>query len=313
MGFGRSRRARDEFAEYYDEDERELKSGVRTRQDRTPSMLIPLTVLALIFLLFLLAIMFVAGPVMLTKTLTELASPVGAVWLGLFLTFYVSVFKRATSPAIISLLLWLMVSLLGNSFVSKQLARQLEAPFEDQQLTNLQHFDIVILLGGGVVTGPNKDAQAGLSGDRVVQVARLFHMGKIDRIVCTGTHSVPPFKGELVQAQAAKRLLTQLKVPESAILQLDGTNTLEELQAVERWLASQPDATRWKIGIVTSAWHLPRAMRLATALGIEASPIAADYMYQPFRREPGIIVPTAENLMFSQRAIKEWLAGWLNR
>ena len=62
------------------------------------------------------------------------------------------------------------------------------------------------------------------------------------------------------------------------------------------------------LGILTSAWHLPRATRLAESVGVDAKPIPCDFLSKPFKREPGLIVPTAENLRITQTVIKEYVA-----
>ena len=69
-------------------------------------------------------------------------------------------------------------------------------------------------------------------------------------------------------------------VPETAVERLVGPKTTsEELRA----LAARAPEEGWRrVGLITSAWHLPRAMRLAersgvARAGIEIVPIPADY------------------------------------
>ncbi len=312
MVLGRRRRSGNEFDDYY-EDDQDSPDRQEVPRTSSPKRVVPLIVLALIGATFFGAIWVVAGRPMFEKTVLALISPVGLVWLGLFVIFYLSVLTRAKAPALIALLLWVLLSAAGNSLVSQQLARILEHRYENQNLGEMPKLDLIVLLGGGVGTAPNQQPQTGFSGDRLVQVARLYHQGKVETIVCCGTHGLPPYAGELTQAEAAFLLLTQLKIPESAIVQLDGTNTFQELQALDRWLSAQPNRIDLKVGIATSAWHLPRAMRLARTIGVDATPIATDFISHPFKREPGIVVPTARNLLNTHRTIKELIASWLGR
>ena len=48
----------------------------------------------------------------------------------------------------------------------------------------------IVLMGGGTNVAANRQPQLAAAGDRVAMVARLFHAGKVERIICTGTTSL---------------------------------------------------------------------------------------------------------------------------
>jgi len=306
------RRREFEFPEYYQDEADTIREQTGVRQ--SPGRLgVHVLILTVILVGFLVGVRVVAGQTMLEKSLQLLVAPVGLVWLGLFCLFYLAVLYRVRLIALLALGLWLIVSVAGNSFVSNQGIWLLEKEFVELTPAEMPEFDVLLLLGGGVGTAPNRHPQLTNAGDRVGQVATLYHAGKVERIVCSGTHSLPPAAHQLTAAEAACRILTQWQVPSDSIEQIGGINTLQELQAFDRWLDGKPDRAELKIGIVTSAWHLPRALRLAKTVGVDAHPVPANFWSAEFRPEPGLIIPSADNLRKTQSVIKEFLAGLLGR
>ena len=105
-------------------------------------------------------------------------------------------------------------------------------------------------------------------------------------------------------------LLEDLGVDADAILHLNGINTTEEMKNLRQWAEKNPEA---RIGLLTSAWHLARAERLAAAQGIEVEPIAAGFFSQPYAPNPGVVVPNEYNLFISGVITKEYLAKLVGR
>ncbi len=104
-----------------------------------------------------------------------------------------------------------------------------------------------------------------------------------------------------------------LHVPESQLATIGGRNTREELQQFAAWLDEEPGRTNDTIGIVTSAWHMSRALRLADHFGIRARAIPADFHSLRPRETPHLLIPGAANLQFCQTCLYEYLAAVLGR
>ena len=105
-------------------------------------------------------------------------------------------------------------------------------------------------------------------------------MGLAPRIVSSGSAIAALHGSEKALGEDTRVLLMGMGVPGSAVERLVGPKTTsEELSA----LAARAPQEPWKrVGLVTSAWHLPRAMRLAersgiARAGVEVVPIPADY------------------------------------
>ena len=108
-------------------------------------------------------------------------------------------------------------------------------------------------------------------------------------------------------------LLENLNVPREAVREMRGENTSQETSNIRRWIKENPNSGR--IGILTSAWHLSRAIRLCKSAGIkrEIVGVPANFRSRPFTPSPNLLVPSAENLKTTSEMVKEILAGVIGR
>ena len=192
------------------------------------------------------------------------------------------------------------------------LAKTVEAPYYDFKIEDANKFDVVVLMGGGTNVAANRQPQLAAAGDRVAMVARLFQAGKVERIICTGTNWQANSNKEPEVAEQAMILLQGMGVPSESITMLSGQNTFQEIQSLDRWLSEQQEKPA-RIGIVSSAWHLPRVSRLAETVGIDAVPIPANFFSRSIEPNPGFIVPGESNLVIAQSIGKEYLAALVGR
>ena len=83
------------------------------------------------------------------------------------------------------------------------------------------------------------------------------------------------------------------------------------MENLKRLLSARPD---WKrIGLVSSAWHPPRAQRLLGDVGETVVPIPSDFRSGFWIPSPDMLVPQAGHLETTQLIVKEILAGWVGR
>lgn len=254
----------------------------------------------------------VCGQYVLEKTLASLASPVGLVWLMLIFLAYFSLYFQQGWSAIVAIVCWLLLSIFGNGMVANQMMYRMEQPHMGKPIDELETLDVVFLLGGGTTTNLNGAAQAGFRGDRVLTAARVFHAGKAKLIVCTGMQLFKTDEADLHPHQEAAKILSDLDVPEDSIAMIRGYNTYEELQLAAKFLQQQ-NMLDAKIGVVTSAWHLNRAGRLAQSNNLDPVLIPADFRSGHFSTGPELLIPTAESLSNTTSCIKELLAYLVGR
>jgi uncharacterized SAM-binding protein YcdF (DUF218 family) len=177
-------------------------------------------------------------------------------------------------------------------------------------------YDYVVVLGGGTTRRWNGQAQFGESGDRVGYAATLFLSGKAKHLITTG--DAMKVRGAMSDASAAtddpsiqtREIWSALGIPKEVIFELPGENTYSEIAA----LKTHPEWWREKrCALLTSAFHMPRAMRLAKQAGIQLSPIVADYKIQRSSWMIREFMPDSHSLHRLQYIIKEWIAFRMNR
>ena len=243
----RSRRTRDgvdDYSEYYDEEVQ--LDGRRTKREREPSTklqlppwLVHLMILACVGLLLLGLLWATAGGPVLEKTLQALVAPLGLVWLGLFTVTYFCLLNKLGFPAFVSFACWIVLTVSGNAIFSGLMVSSLQGEFEAFNFGELKHLDVAVILGGGMMTTPSGDAQVTDAGDRAIMALRLLREGKADRIICTGTSGLPLADGELTQADSLEKLLLSLGVTQDKIVKIGGRNTIQEMQALDKWLSQK--------------------------------------------------------------------------
>lgn len=305
--FGRRKSWEDKYDEAY--AERAERADRRARRSTTwvhcAGMMIALA-------LILAAIWLIAGRIMLEKTLTGLVSPVGIVWVGLLVVVYFGFLFRQTIPALIALAVWIVLTVFGNGWVSNQLVYSLEKDQIAFNADDLEPLDVLFVLGGGTTTTLQPMEEVTAAGDRVVTAARLFHAGKVKQIVCTGQQWNRADSYDMDPNEEAARLLAGLNVPSEQIARIAGRNTSEEMQKISEFL-DQQQLTDKHVGIITSAWHVKRAQRLAQQNGVTAEMVPCDFRSGFFVAGSDLLLPSASNLDLSAACIKEYLAGLVGR
>jgi uncharacterized SAM-binding protein YcdF (DUF218 family) len=256
---------------------------------------------------------YVGGITMLEKTLTSLVMPIGLVWVGLIPLTYLLLLSRQKILGFLSLGCLLAITLGGNQFVSNYLAYSLEAPFSQIDIAQIPTLDAVIVLGGGTSSTYNNRVQLGMAGDRVATAARLYHSGQVKKIICTGSQSFRASPEDLHPREEAKLILTEFGIPASAVILLEGENTSQEMNSLKSWIPEHINSPQPRIGLITSAWHLNRALRLAKSQGLEFEPIPSNFISGPVNPSPHWVIPSGDNLATTGRIVKEYLAAIVSR
>lgn len=198
--------------------------------------------------------------------------------------------------AFAALWLWFMSTPLATHL----LASPLEGEFPIENVEEAPLADAIVILGGGMAAVTNGFEMADITpgADRVWVGAELFKAERAPRIVATGYNidvSTMP-------------LLESLGVPEEAVRIIDARNTEEEAEAVEKLLGKGA-----RILLVTSSWHMRRALLMFSKTSLKVRPFAADYE-GTVRCSNGFDItwfcPVAEILAFNTSLFKEHYAYW---
>jgi uncharacterized SAM-binding protein YcdF (DUF218 family) len=165
-----------------------------------------------------------------------------------------------------------------------------------------------VVLGGASFDAPNGEPQLGRAGDRVMLGGRLYHRGLAGFVVCTGTSGLGTRGRDA--SETAALLLADLNIPEERIIRTSGRNTKEEMEELRRLI----DQRQWRrVGLITSAWHMRRAMRLAKAVGLDLAPLPADFRSEFPDWNPVLLIPNSQAFDDTNLACKELMAGLVGR
>lgn len=240
------------------------------------------------------------------KILTNWFMPIGAVWLLLLILFLFLWNQRLVWATRLAGFCFLALTCLSNGFVAGWLMSSLETQYPVWRLDNGEPLDVLVVMGGETSSSPAYGRIE--AGDRVLYAAEVFHQKKAKLLIATGKSSIPEKPDPSTET---KEIWKRLGIPASAIQTIGGPNTYSELVELKRSLgAGGPQ----RIGILTSAFHIPRVMRLAKAAKLDVIPLAADHQHDPhapIRFQS--FAPSDDALVKSHRALKELLAAWVGR
>jgi len=261
------------------------------------------------------------------RVMTDLAMPVGLAWLGtLAATVYQAVRGNraaACGLAMTFAAIWVLFCPLVAAFAFQ--ITETPPLRRSPTAADAPQFAAVIVLGGGASRNAQGQAELTRAGERLALAAKMWHAGKVDAIICTGT--VKPLQpgaspGHASDyepddpAEVGREILSALAVPSDRIFQSPGQNTAAEMRHLATFLdnppAGFPAGGAW--GVITSAYHLPRAMRLSAAQALPFEPLPAGTRGQVnHQRGIGILVPTAAAGEAVATVAKEWLARLIGR
>ncbi len=194
----------------------------------------------------------------------------------------IALIRRGKSPRLgwtltVSALLLLMLA--SNKFVSHALIRPLETQYPaipeivaDQPLPRaLVSSHYIVVLGGGNGYSPGTSAINLLSNAalaRVAEAVRLLRVLPDAKLIVTG----PPVGAGAAHATVLARAAESLGIDRARIVYIENArDTEEESSAVSRLVGDAP------VALVTSAWHMPRAMALFRNAGVRALACPADF------------------------------------
>ncbi len=239
--------------------------------------------------------------------------PLGLTWFTLFFLASFFLLQAQRRLASLLLILWLMVGVAGNGWIAEAVMGPLEHPRDLANLAESTPFRSVILLGGGVSIASDGTPELNREGQRVLLAAQLWHLGKARTIVCTGTSGGT---GLADPSATGRELLVSVGVDNDDIYEVKGRNTSEEMRSLKMFFDDPPAGVDvdGQIGLVTSAFHIPRAMRLANQQDLQLVPLPCGHqIHQATQFDPSKLIPKGHSASMLAAACKEWLARLMSR
>ena len=286
-------------------------------EDSTSGSLVSKTIAALLigaaFAISLVLLSYVVeGLQPATRTLTDLAMPIGVLWLGMFTAATWFALRRIWSASIAFAIGFFFIAVTANTYLSSRFVHWVEWPEQKPQATPENPYQTVVVLGGATTITADHTAELYRDGERVFSAVQLWHAGLVASITCTGSAS----DGVANPRDIASELLQSAGVPAEVIFKVPGENTSQEMAGMKKFLANPPEdfPAAGKIALLTSALHMQRAMRLAKTQGLDLEPLPCAYRSGYFPNfSPRAFVPKAYAASSFGDAIKEVVAGLFGR
>lgn len=206
----------------------------------------------------------------------------------------------------------LLVFGLGSPIAPRLLLGLLEEQSPPFDTTTTKRYDAIVVLGGGAAgngTLRPSDELSPASMERTICGAALFTQGFAPRMIFSGGDASIFGEGPK-EGVEMKRLALRLGVPEeAAVVEGRSRTTYENAVEAKRILGNG------SILMVTSAFHVPRALGLFRKQGLDTTPYPCGYLVRD-RPEDGLLndpfdlLPEVEALRRSTLAIAE-IAGTL--
>lgn len=254
----------------------------------------------------------------LSKLLPIFIYPLGLSCLLLIWAFFLALRKSrlATIPII---LCFTLIAIASNPRISDALLKSLE--WQNLPPQELPTADAIVVLGGATrsISPPRVMPDLNEHGDRILYAAKLYKDGKAPLIVLSGGR-IEWFGKEESEATDMARILELTGVPKEAIIQENNSlNTHENAIFTKKILEAKGIK---KVLLVTSAFHIPRSLKIFARQGIEAIPAPTDFLISEqkllqnnFSLESKILsyFPDVESLYYTTKAIKEYIGTFIYR
>lgn len=266
----------------------------------------------LVVAFFVVASFILEGPTLARRTLTSLGMPMGVLWLGSMLLGFRFAFAGQLSAAFGFAAVCVITYVTGNPYVSSQFMSSVQWPEVELDVTSDAPLRTVIALGGGVSISPSGTPEIGNDGERIFSSAQLWHAGLTQSIICTG--ATPD--GLYDPSDVGEELLLSAGVPAEVIFKVGGETTTGEMRELKAFFDSTPEGfpESGEVALITSAFHMGRAMRLAEKNEFDFMPFPCAFRGTKFRGfEPSRWVPSAGAAADFGLALKERIGVLMGR
>lgn len=226
---------------------------------------------------------------------------------GLFIVLLLGIslwiWKRERKPALVLLGLTLVIYLSSTSWIGGLLIGSLERQYPQPKAPK---GDIIVVLGGGATSGtPDFDGEGNLSGsaaNRLLIAARLHRTTGLPILISGGK----VFSDTGIESEISKRQLQALGIPAKDIfVENHSLNTEQNARFTAKMLKKYNFSSPI---LVTSAFHLPRAVIEFAKTGLQILPYPSDYWTsRPEKLYAVKLVPSSSGLSLTGTALKEYL------
>ncbi|GAB6070900.1 YdcF family protein [Thiomicrorhabdus hydrogeniphila] len=213
---------------------------------------------------------------LISKIAWALLSPGNLIIFILFLGSLLLVFNKVRTAKILFIPTGLIAFVLMVYPVSDYLMKPLESRFSKPQ-TMPKQIDGIIVLGGGEDLKRSLSwnvAELGIGGDRYIGAAHLAKLYPQAPVIFTGGSGLMSLQNTAGEGSIAKQLLTTIGIdPSRLIIESKSRNTYENFLYSKALLPNKNGTYL----LVTSAFHMPRAVGIARVQNVNVIAYPVDY------------------------------------
>lgn len=167
----------------------------------------------------------------------------------------------------------------------------------------------VVVLGGYIAHGsqaPDDRLNFNQYPNRLTHAAELYGANKVDCILLSGRMEEEPVPGILPDSPA-QRFLERMQIPAGdVLLEYLSRNTYENIRFSIDLLEGQ--GLEKRVILVTSAFHMRRALAICRSQGLDCIPYATDILQKKPQWNPNTwLIPSGGALEKWDLLIKEWI------
>lgn len=204
-----------------------------------------------------------------------------------------------------------LLTLSSFPFFALSLIHHMENKYTAREFKDYEKATAIVVLGG---TTARRAAQIPeieeVEGSRLVPAFRLFKLQKAPKILLSGGPSYHASNGEpRSEAQDMRDYLAEMGVPENAMwIEGKSRTTLENAEESSKILR---EFGAGPVLLVTSAFHIPRAVAAFEKYGIKTIPVPVAHLSPRTTLPLWQHYPNGQALFFTTIALKEILGlGW---
>lgn len=204
----------------------------------------------------------------------------------------------------------LILAFLGAPVFADRLMSSLEDRYPYRSVAECPQADAVFVFGGmlGPRDRPDESIAWNEAAERFDRAIRIMQAGKAGVLVFSGgprRYQGPIDEGELLKQEAVAR-----GIPERALL-VTGTTANTRSEAAD--ICELAARMHWRrVLFVTSAYHMPRVMRLSAHCSAERIPVPIAYRTPDPRTSWALLrlqyyIPQGQGLLTSELALREYI------
>ncbi|MDQ6953861.1 MAG: YdcF family protein [Mariprofundaceae bacterium] len=241
--------------------------------------------------------------ILTSKLMSQLLLPPGGLILSILLG--IIFWSRWWGRALLILTL-LMFWGLSTELVRDALSKPLEFTYPVLQVKSFDKNTAIVLLGGGIYSNAPEYANADtLRGSAMMRTLYAAHIAKQTGLSIYATGGAPLSQEQDAEGDVMRRWLIRLGIPEGRVFAESYANNTWQNAVYIKELLSKRHIQR--IILITSAWHMPRAVWCFESQGFEVIPGPTDYITLQQDYDVRSYLPSGNAFADSCLALHEYL------